>query len=306
MSAPELDRPEPGREAALKAIWFVPPVIALAAERHGYLEREGIALEGTVTRSSDEQFDCLRDGRMDVAVTAMDNVILWNRRPGPGDFRIIAQVEANAGISLVAQPGFAAVGDLAGKRLLVDSAHNGFVVALRALLADAGADFDRCEVIEAGGVKERFDALLAGEGDATLLGPPFVELAEARGLRRLADADARYPGFPGQGLVARRDTIERKGAELARLLRALELGRAECRRDPAAVAASLEAGGLPAPVAARLAGFVGDTLAPSRQGVELLIAQRRRLGLPGGDADWNALVDPRPLAASAQRRETID
>lgn len=279
----------------LKAIWFLPPVIAGAAERQGYLANEGIVVESTLTRSSDEQFDALREGRMDAAVTAMDNVIMWNRRPGGGDFRIVAQIEANTGISLVARPGFDTVGALARRRLLVDSAVNGFVVALRAMLADAGADFDQCDVVEAGGVKDRFDRLLGGDGDATLLGPPFVEMAEAQGLVRLIDADKAYPGFPGQGLVVRQGLIEQRGDGLTRWLAALERARADCLRDPAMVAAVLEAGGLPAPVAARLASFVGETLTPSRSGMELLVAQRLRLGLPGGDDDYDALVDLRPL-----------
>jgi ABC-type nitrate/sulfonate/bicarbonate transport system substrate-binding protein len=283
--------------AVLKAIWFVPPVIQGHAERRGLLERAGLTVEGTLTRSSDEQFEALRDGRQDAAVTAMDNVIMWNRRPGGGDFRIVAQVEANTGISLVAQVGFGSIAALAGERLLVDSAENGFVVALRALLADAGVDFAACDVIEAGGVKDRFDRLLAGEGAATLLGPPFTEIAEAKGLRRLADADAVYPGFPGQGLVVRQRLIDQRGDDLGCWLGALEQARSECRAQPEAVAAGLAASGLPQPVAERLAGFVGERLTPSPEGLELLIGQRRRLGLPGGDASRDTLVDLRPLAA---------
>lgn len=281
----------------LKAIWFVPPVIQTYAQRRGLLDRAGVAVEGTITRSSDEQFEALRDGRQDAAVTAMDNVILWNRRPGGGDFRIVAQIEANTGISLVAQAGVDSVAALAGQRLLVDSAQNGFVVALRALLADAGVDFDACDVIEAGGVKDRLDRLLTGDGAATLLGPPFTEMAEAKELRRLADADAAYPGFPGQGLVVRQSLIERRGEGLARWLGALEQARGECCAAPASVAAGLVASGLSQAAADRLAGFVGETLTPSLDGVELLIGQRRRLGLPGGDTSPDALVDPRPLAA---------
>lgn len=279
----------------LKVIWFVQPVIASAAERLGHLERCGAAVEGLLTSSSDEQFQGLLDGHLDAAVTAMDNVIMWNRRPGGGDFRIVAQIEASTGISVIARPNFPSLAALAGRRLLVDSAVNGFVVALRASLADVGVDFAACDVVEAGGVKERFDRLLAGDGDATLLGPPFVEMAQAQGLLRLADADQAYPGFPGQGLVVRQGVIERKADDLECWLGALELARADCRADPAATARSLEGAGIPEPVAERLAGFVGTSLAPSREGIALLIEQRARLGLPGGDESIDALVDLRPL-----------
>jgi ABC-type nitrate/sulfonate/bicarbonate transport system substrate-binding protein len=290
---------------ALKAIWFVPPVIAGAADRAGFSAAAGVIVEGAMTRSSDEQFEALRDGRMDAAVTAMDNVILWNQRPGGGDLRIVAQIEANTGISLFARPEFGSTAELAGRRLLVDSPHKGFVVVLRAMLADAGVDWADCEILEAGGVKERFDQLASGAGDATLLGPPFAEMAEAQGLRRLCDADAAYPGFPGQGLVVRQSLIDARGAELTAWLGALERAREVCLADPAATAAALAAGGLPQPVAKRLAGFISETLLPSREGVDLLLGQRRRLGLPGGDETYDNLVDLRPLRA-ATTKETSE
>lgn len=279
--------------ADLNAIWFVPPAIHRTAEQAGFLAARGIGVQGVMTRSSDQQFEALRDGVCDVAITAMDNVIVWNRREGGGDFRIVAQIEADTGNTLVAQPGIGSIADLAGKRLLVDSAENGFVVALRALLADAGVDFASCTVIRAGGVKERLDAMLAGEGDATLLGPPFVELGEAHGLQALARVSDAYPAFPGQGLVVRGSLA--RDERLGRWLAALEQGRAVARRDPAATAAAMIAGGMPPASAETLAAFVGERLDVPKAGVELLIAQRRRLGLPGGDAAFADLVDLEPL-----------
>lgn len=280
----------------LNAIWFVPPAIHRAAENHGFLAEREIVVEGIQTRSSDQQFEALRDGTSDVAVTAMDNVFVWNRREGGGDFRIVAQIEGDTGNTLMCRPGIDVIADLAGKRLLVDSAENGFVVALRALLADAGVDFASCTIIRAGGVKERLDAMLAGEGDATLLGPPFIELGEGRGLKALARVKERYPAFPGQGIVVRESFVREHGQKLLRWLLALEQGRAHCHRDPAATARTMVAGGLPPASADMMAAFVGDTLEVNRPGIDLLIAQRRQLGLPGADSNFDDLVNPVPLA----------
>ena len=282
----------------LKIIWFVPPAVHLVAESRGYLQERGIAMQTRLTHSSDEQLEGLREGRYDAAVTAMDNVILWNRRAeGPG-YLVVAQVEATTAISLVAQSKFRAIADLRGARLLVDSARNGFVVALRMLLADAGVEFDACEVVEAGGVKERFSGLLASKGDATLLGPPFVGLAGARGLRRLADVDAAYPGFPGQGIVVRADLAGEQHTELLRWLQALELARVASRRDAAGAAADLGATGLDSATAAAMIAATAETLVPDRTGVEMLIHHRERLGLPGGDDGYADVVDLEMLVAA--------
>lgn len=280
----------------LNVIWFVPPALEVVAERRNFLADAGVTIQAAQTASSDEQFEALRDGRQDVAVTAMDNVILWQRRPGGEDLRIVGQIEATTAISLFARPDFGAIPQLQRGRLLVDSAENGFVIALMALLADGGVRLTDCSFVPAGGVKERFAALLDGQGDATLLGPPFDGMAEQAGMRRLADVDVAYPGFPGQGIVLRAGLAPERRAEVVRWLRALERARAECRRDAASAAWDLAAAGVPPPVAEKLVGAAADKLAVDRAGVELLIGQRARLGLPGADATFEDLTDPGPLA----------
>ncbi|WP_066556084.1 ABC transporter substrate-binding protein [Croceicoccus bisphenolivorans] len=287
--------------AALNVIWFLPPTIQTVAAHKGYLDRVGLEVVGTQTQSSEEQFEALRDGKVDAAVTAMDNVIMWRRRPGGENLRIVAQIEADTGLSLMARPGTKGIADLAGSRLLVDSAQNGFVIALRAILADAGVDYSACDIVEAGGVVDRFERLARGDGAATLLGPPFVERGIGMGMARLAEVGEAFPGFPGQGIVVRGDIIESKEEALADWLCALERARAECRRDPAAATNLLEANGLPPAIAARMAGFVADTLQPSGAGVAILVEQRGRLGLPGGNDDPTTLQDDRLLRAVARR-----
>lgn len=267
-----------------RVIWFVPP----ALER---LARSNAFASGTLTRSSDDQFDSLIEGRQDAAVTSMDNVIAWNRRGSGDKFRIIAQIEVTTSIALFARPDFESISSLAGARLLVDAIESGFVVALRALLHDAGVPFETCQAISAGGVRERLDALLEGRGDATLLGPPFSENAAAAGMRRLVDVDHVYPVFPGQGVVVRRDLDAAARARIVLWLAALEEARVAALADRQAAVARLEVGGTLPAIAAALIGAIPRSLAPSREGVALLIEQRRQLGLPGGDAAYGDLVD---------------
>lgn len=282
----------------LKVIWFLPPALQVVAERRDFLADAGVTVAGTVTGSSDEQFEALRDGSQDAAITAMDNVIMWKRRPGGGDMRIVGQIETTTAISLFARPGLESVQALRGRRLLVDSTENGFVIALRALLADGGVDFAECSVIPAGGVKERFARLIEGGGDATLLGPPFVEMAEKAGMTRLADVDTTYRGFPGQGIVARAGMASERREDLVRWLAVLERARMESCRDPQGAASDLAAAGVPQEVAVKLVEAVADRLVADRAGVDLLVAQRRQLGLPGADDTYEDLVDPTPLASA--------
>jgi ABC-type nitrate/sulfonate/bicarbonate transport system substrate-binding protein len=273
----------------MKVMWFAPPAVALAAQ--GLALPGADAIESTRTRGSDEQFDMLVRGDCDAVVTAMDNVFAWNRRPGPGDFCIVAQIERTTPLVVMARPGIPSLAALRGANLLIDAPGNGFVIALRALLRAEGLGLDDYRFIEAGGVKERLDALLAGQGDATLLGPPFDTIAAQGGQQRLATVQERYPQFPGQGLVVSRSALPRFEATLRRWLHALD---GVCQHAVNAAVATTEAlqraGGLEAAGAAAMQRGIPATLVPDRIGVELLATMRRELGLPGADDPYDTLV----------------
>lgn len=273
--------------ATLRVIWFVPPALAIAAEQET-LPR--VRVEGRRTLSSDEQFTALSEGSADAAVTAMDNVLHWNQRPGPRDFVMVAQLESTTPLRLIGQPGIGGLQELRGTDLLVDAPENGFVIALRALLAEAGLERSDYRLTSVGGVRERFEALAAGRGAATLLGPPFDGLALAQGLVELASVQARYPHFPGQALVVSKSRLERRdllGAWLSQLSQALRRMPA----NPGDLGAALASQGLPASAVEAMLTTLPRELVPDPRGVELLITQRRRLGLVGADATYQQVVD---------------
>jgi ABC-type nitrate/sulfonate/bicarbonate transport system substrate-binding protein len=278
-------------------MWFVPPTIAVLAEHWG-LAPAGL-LEASRNQSSDEQFERLASGAIDAAVTAMDNVMDWNRRAGPRDFRIVAQVERTTPLSLVARAPHAALQSLRHAGILVDAPDNGFVVALRHLLAEAGLDSGSYRLIPSGGVKQRFDALIAGLGDATLLGPPFDAMAVQAGLVRLARVQDHHPDFPGQGLVLRTSAIEPLRPALTAWLRGLAQACERARSDPNGASRILADAGFPAAAMPAMLAALPDSLMPARRGVELLIRQRRDVGLPGADNTFESLVETCMLPGAA-------
>ncbi|MDT0510241.1 ABC transporter substrate-binding protein [Novosphingobium sp. MMS21-SN21R] len=231
------------------------------------------------TLSSEQQFEQLRSGTIDAAVTAIDNVITWNEKAPEARFRAIAQVERTTELVLVARPGITAISDLAGKTLLVDAPANGFVVALRAMLIEAGIDETCCMLAPAGGVTERLDALLAGTGDATLLGPPFYHAAIAQGCNVVGSVQASWPDFPGQGLVvntarlaaSRDDCIL---SQLTELLGAMDIARRSILSKPAEAVDIVVRSGVPVGAASAMLAAVSDTFQPDADGMKRLIQHR--------------------------------
>lgn len=277
----------------LRVLWFVPPPLAVVAQAASLFK--GVQIQAARNPSSDAQFEALRDGIADAVVTAMDNVMDWNLRPGPRDLRIVAQMERTTPLALVARPHVQGLAGLHGGRILVDAPRNGFVVALMALLADEGVPWHSLDIVPAGGVSERFDALCAGHGEATLLGPPFDAMALDAGLRCLARLQATYPDFPGQGLVASASALGRLRPSFTAWLGGLERARLRMADDPAGSAETLNAAGFPAGIAAAMLANAPPSLMPDRAGVELLIRQRRDAGLFGADVAYDGLIDLRAL-----------
>ena len=281
----------------LRVMWFVPPTIAVLAEHWGLTPAGRV--QASRNQSSDEQFERFQAGTIDAAVTAMDNIMDWNRRVGPQDFRIVAQIERTTPLSLIALAGHGELRHLRNARILVDAPDNGFVVALRHLLAEAGLEHGSYRLVSSGGVKERFDALVSGHGEATLLGPPFDAMGMQAGLVRLARVQDRHPEFPGQGLVVRAAAIERLRPALASWLAGLTAACASKRSDENGALGIITAAGFPATAVQAMLDMVPDSLMPARDGVELLIRQRREVGLEGGDTSYESLVDTSLLPQAA-------
>ena len=279
----------------LRQSHFVPPVSHLLAAELGFLR--GVEVLPTRTPSSAEQLRALLAGEQDMVVTAIDNLFEWTR--AGADVRLVAQVEQTTQLGIHAGGDVESLADLAGCRFAVDAPDNGFALIAKHLLRDAGVEVDYVVV---GGVRERLDALLGGQVDATLLGPPFDKLAEKAGMRRVVDVNALLPELPGQGLVVRAELLA--SAELERYLGALMRGVAagESMAD-AEVIELLERCGYQAAATAAW-GTRARTLTVDQRGLGLLTGLRRSLGMLPPDIGLEELCDGEPLLR-ATRAATV-
>ncbi|MDM0059155.1 ABC transporter substrate-binding protein [Variovorax fucosicus] len=277
----------------LHLLWFVPSPVAVVAA--ALKLTASVTLKAERNPSSDAQFEALVTGQADAVVTAIDNVMDWNLRQGPRDFRVIAQLERTTPLTLVGQKGRAWLQDLRGATILVDAPRNGFIVALRAMLAEEGLGPDAYALEPVGGVQERYDAMRAGRGDATLLGPPFDAMAIEAGLSRIATVQERYPAFPGQGLVVSAGALERLRPALSAWLRGLESARERMGSDPESARQALTLAGFSASAVDAMLRATPASLCPDRAGIELLIEQRRSSSLPGADTTYEKLVEASTL-----------
>jgi ABC-type nitrate/sulfonate/bicarbonate transport system substrate-binding protein len=174
------------------------------AQEKGLFAKNGIDVKVTPTPSSVFQLTSLIDGKFDIAMTAIDNLIAY--REGQGEAKVdgpdlIAFMGGDNGfLRLVAVPEIRNFNELKNKTLSVDARTTGYAFVLFEMLERRGLVLDRDYSVErAGGVLQRFQALMEKKHAATLLLSPFEIQAESKGFNRLGNATDVLGAY--QGLV---------------------------------------------------------------------------------------------------------
>src|SRR5258708_3214351 len=222
--------------APLRLGLFSPSLPHLVAIREGYYEERGVTVEQQRIPSSAALLRALRDGDLDVALTSPDNLAnfrLNKAGDGPVDARIIAAVDQAGSISLMGRPGIDAPGQVRLGTVGVDARKSGFAFLLYELLNSLGLapDIDY-RVLEAGGTPSRFEALLAGSFEATILNAGFDVRAQVEGGSLLIPTVDVIPDYLSTVLAARGDYLDQSPGPVSRFVSGFRQAMNYCL-DPA-------------------------------------------------------------------------
>ena len=175
------------------------------AQDKGYFADNGVEVKLTNTPNSVFQLTGLIEGRFDIGMTAIDNVIAYME--GQGEAPVTTQPDLfafmgadNGFLSLVVKPEIKSFADLKGKTVSVDARTTGYAFVLFDLLERGGLKPEDYNVERAGGVLQRWEALKEGKHAGTMLITPFDIVAKAMGfnvLQYAADAYGHYQGLIG-------------------------------------------------------------------------------------------------------------
>jgi ABC-type nitrate/sulfonate/bicarbonate transport system substrate-binding protein len=180
---------------------FSNSVIDAVARRQGMYADEGLDVEFCRVTSSPGQFEGLSLGQLHIAATAADNVLNYRYNRGvaggpPLDVRIVRAVERAGGLRLAARRGVESVAALRGAAIAVDDPDSGFALPMYELLARAGLAREKdYRVVPFGGTPRRFQGLLDGEFDATMLNAGFDLRAADSGCGVLLTVSDFLPGY---------------------------------------------------------------------------------------------------------------
>lgn len=174
------------------------------AQDKGYFASGGIEVNLTNTPNSVFQLTNLIEGKFDIAMTAIDNVIAYMEGQGEAPTQVKPDLTVfmggdNGFLSLVTVPEVRKVTDLKGRTVSVDARTTGYAFVLFDLMKRKGLNDADYKVEKAGGVLQRWDALKEKKHDGTLLLTPFDFIAKANGFNVLEYAIDVYGHY--QGLV---------------------------------------------------------------------------------------------------------
>ena len=217
--------PTPLRVIAFDGGWNLP---VWAAQRQGFFEANGVAVQLSYTPTSAFLVTSLLDGKYDLAFATIDNLIAYQEGQGeakiPDAPDLFAFMGGDGGfLSIIARPGTRDIADLKGKTLSVDAMTTGLAFVLRELVARGGVAETDVTFVRAGATANRYRDLIAGKHDATLLRTPFELLARDRGFVQLATAES-LGAYQGTAGFARRSWARDHEAALIGFLRAYKAG----------------------------------------------------------------------------------
>jgi ABC-type nitrate/sulfonate/bicarbonate transport system substrate-binding protein len=199
-----------------------------AAQRQGYFAANGIALQVSYTPNSGFLVASLFDGRNDIALALIDNLIAYQEGQGeakiPDNPDLAVFMGSDGGfLSVVSQPSIKSFAQLKGQTLSVDAMTTGAAFVLRELVARNGLTDADVKYERAGGTDARYRDLMAGKHAATLLRTPFEVLAKNRGYNVLATAEA-LGAYQGTAGYVRRSWAREHEAQVVGFLKANRAG----------------------------------------------------------------------------------
>ena len=203
----------------------------------GFFAEGGILVEVLGTPNSVTQMTDFSEGKFDIAMTAVDNIVAYVEGQGEapigpqGDFMAVMGSDSGF-LSLVAAPSIAKIEDLAGKTLSVDAMTTGYAFVLYEIMRRHGLNKDGLnkdgldkgkgdyEIVRAGGMVQRWNALREGKHAATLLSAPYNIIAQKAGFTELVKAIDLIGPYQGNVAAVRRPWAQANRARIEAYIRA--------------------------------------------------------------------------------------
>jgi len=216
-----------GQQRELQLIGFAggPNWPLWVADEKGFFTDENLRVKFTPTPSSTFLVRGLMDGKFDIALAAIDNVIAYQEGQGevalnetPDMFAFLGNLRGS--LRLIALPEIRSIGELRSKSIAVDARTTGFAFVLMKMLEVGGLRPSDYQLDSVGGTTARVKALFDRTTSASLINSPLEAGLLAKGYSDLGSATSLIGPYQGTVGVARRYWAKARREELVHFIRA--------------------------------------------------------------------------------------
>jgi len=195
------------------------------AQDKGFFARHGVQVRLSSAPNSVVQLTSLIEGKLDIAMTAIDNVIAYQEGQGEVEVKTKPDLMAFLGVNnggrfnLMVLPEVRRHADLRGRELAVDALTTGYAFVLMEMLRKGGLQPGEYKLVSAGGSRTRYEGLREKKFAGTLLNSPYDLISEAAGFNRLASSGEVIGRYQGSVGAARRGWAAANEARLVGYIR---------------------------------------------------------------------------------------
>ncbi len=198
---------------------------ALVAQKLGYFDEAGIAVDIVITGASAKTVQAAALGAVHIGASGMIDPI--RAMEGGAQVKLVASGVVNSTTMLFTKPEIKTIAALKGKRVIVGGPKDITAVWWAAMAKKAGLDpINDVELLFAGATPDRFAALVAGGVDAASLSTPAAFAAEAKGFNNLGLFGPYMPELPYIAYYANADWAAKNRPAVVAFVKGLQRGTA--------------------------------------------------------------------------------
>ncbi|MET0501888.1 MAG: ABC transporter substrate-binding protein [Candidatus Binatia bacterium] len=203
--------------SATKTLGYGPLWIAT---KMGFFDRQGLAVDLVVIRSSDVGIQALAGGSLDIAGSSADAPVAAVEKGL--DLVMIGGIINGLTQSIMAAKKFKSYGDLRGATFGAISLTSGVTFALKHVLKVKGLEYPRdYKLLVIGGSPQTYAALTAGQIDAAALSLPLNYAAEEAGFNDIGRFVDVIPNYQLAALSLKRSWGEKNRPVVVRFMKAM-------------------------------------------------------------------------------------
>lgn len=203
---------------------------AVVARDKELFQKEDLAVETVTFAGSGSTLAPLVAGQIDIAFSSLHNLALTAGKGSDNLVAIFLLDTSNGADALVAAREIAATAQLKGRKVAVTVDEVNHMLLLSALAA-GGLKPEDVQMVNMS-AEDAGAALLAGKVDAAVTWEPWVTRARANGGNVLFTS-AHTPNLILNAAIVTKETFQRKGPQLAKLLRGIDAGHRFMSDKPA-------------------------------------------------------------------------